>query len=98
MQVQGLPMAPIIEVERVNAGEFRVRVSEGRSETSHAVTVPPEYYQRLAGGKTQPEELIKRSFEFLLERESKESILRRFELPAIARYFPEYEREIKRRL
>jgi hypothetical protein len=98
MQVQGSPMTPSIEVQRVNAGEFRVRVSEGRGETSHLVTLPLDYYQRLAGGKAQPEELVKHSFEFLLEREPKESILARFELPAIARYFPEYEREIQRRL
>jgi hypothetical protein len=87
-----------IEVERLKAGEFRVRVIEGRSETSHVVTLQPEYYQRLSGGKTAPEELLRRSFEFLLEREPKESILARFELPVIARYFPEYEHEIKRRL
>jgi hypothetical protein len=34
----------------------------------------------------------------LLEREPKESILTRFDLSVIGRYFPEYEREIKRRL
>jgi hypothetical protein len=33
-----------------------------------------------------------------LEREPKESILRSFELTVISRYFPEYEREIARRL
>jgi hypothetical protein len=41
---------------------------------------------------------VRRSFEFLLERESKESILSRFDLSLISRYFPEYEQEIKRRL
>jgi hypothetical protein len=34
----------------------------------------------------------------LLEREPKESILNRFDLSVISRYFPEYEREIKKRL
>jgi hypothetical protein len=87
-----------IEVEKLQGDEFRVRVIEGRSETSHVVTLRPEFHQQLSGGKAAPEELLKRSFEFLLEREAKESILARFELPVIARYFPEYEREIKRRL
>lgn len=91
-------MTASIRVEKLKAGEFRVRVIEGRSETSHVVTLQPEYHQRLADGTAAPEELLKRSFEFLLEREPKESILARFELPAIARYFPEYEHEIKRRL
>jgi hypothetical protein len=55
-------------------------------------------YARLAGEKIEPEELVRRSFEFLLEREPKESILSRFDLSVINRYFPEYEREIKRSL
>ena len=36
------------------------------------------------------------SFRFLLARESKELILRTFDLPVIGRYFPEYERDIAR--
>jgi hypothetical protein len=91
-------MAARIEVEKVKAGEYRVRVIEGRSETAHIVTLQPGDHQRLTGGRARPEELLKRSFEFLLEREPKELILARFELPIIARYFPEYEREIQRRL
>ena len=91
-------MATSIEVQRLKHGEYRVRVVEGRSETSHLVTLQSGDHQRLTGGNVQPEELLKRSFEFLLEREPKESILARFDLPVIARYFPEYEREMQRRL
>jgi hypothetical protein len=91
-------MAARIEVEKLGDEEFLVRVSEGSSETKHHVTLKPRDFQKLAGGKVSPEELIRKSFEFLLERESKESILSRFDLPLIGRYFPEYEREIKRRM
>jgi hypothetical protein len=91
-------MAATIEVVRLSGNQFRVRVIEGRSESSHTVTLEPDDHQRLAGGKAEPEELVRRSFEFLLEREPKESILARFELPVIARYFPEFESEIRRRL
>jgi len=87
-----------IAVEKIDTSRFRVRVSEGGSETSHEVTVSPVYHAKLAGDKIQPEELVRRSIEFLLERESKDSILARFDLSVISRYFPEYEREIKRRL
>ncbi|MFP4384841.1 MAG: hypothetical protein ACLFST_05240 [Spirochaetia bacterium] len=45
-------------------------------------------------GHTAKVDLIKKSFEFLLKRESKESILSSFDLPTIQRYFPEYERTI----
>ena len=91
-------MAAKIEVEKIDKSKFRVRVIESGSETTHDVTVNPDDYKRLADGKIEPEELVRRSFEFLLERESKESILSRFDLLLISRYFPEYEQEIKRRL
>jgi hypothetical protein len=91
-------MAARIEVETVRDGEFRVRVIDADSESSHQVTLSAEHYNRLTRGKIEPQELVKRSFQFLLEREPKESILGQFDLQVIARYFPEYEREIKRRL
>ena len=77
---------------------FRVTVRERGSQTSHRVTLQEVDYQRLSGGKTSPEALVTESFRFLLERESKESILGSFDLTLIGRYFPEYEREISERL
>ena len=91
-------MAAKIEVEKIDQYKFRVRITEGGSETTHDVTVSPNDYARLTNGKVESEELVRRSFEFLLEREPKGSILTRFDLSVISRYFPEYEREIKRRL
>ena len=85
----------MIEVKRKNEQEFIVIVNEGGIKTGHAVILDDDYYQKLTGGKITKEELIKKSFAFLLERESKESILSRFDLKVIKRYFPEYEKEIK---
>ncbi|TAK02675.1 MAG: hypothetical protein EPO36_01550 [Chloroflexota bacterium] len=65
------------------------------SRTSHDVSVSREDVARLSPGATDPTDLVRRSFEFLLAREPKESILRTFELPAIGRYFPEYESTIR---
>jgi len=87
-----------IQIEKLREGEFRVTIEEGGSRTTHQVTLTHDYYQRLTGGAVSQEELVRRSFEFLLEHEPKESILGRFDLPVIARYFPEYEREIPKRL
>ena len=90
-----------IEVQATDQGETyecQVTVSERGSETRHKVTVRETDYERLAGGKANPEELVTESFRFLLEREPKESILRSFDLTVIGRYFPEYEREITKRL
>lgn len=77
---------------------FAVTVSEGGSQTSHRVTLTRAAYGRLAGEVCTPEELVRKSFEFLLEREAKESILGEFDLTVISRYFPEYEREITERI
>jgi len=87
-----------IKVEKLSDEEFQVRVTEGNSSTSHHVTLKRVDYDRIAAGKIGPGELIHRSFEFLLENEPKESILARFDLTAIGRYFPNFEREIQHRL
>jgi len=73
---------------------FSVVVSEDSDETTHTVLLDNEYYELLTDGSVSQEELITKSFEFLLEREPKESILSEFDLSIISRYFPEYEKTI----
>ncbi len=85
-----------IRIENLEQGKFRVTIVEGGSTSSHVVTLKPEYCQKLTGGKITAEELLRRSFEFLLEREPKESILTEFELPVIGRYFPDYEAAMRK--
>ncbi|MBN1486969.1 MAG: hypothetical protein JW981_04955 [Anaerolineae bacterium] len=75
-----------------------VTVREGYSSTQHRVTLKKADYKRLTHTKVPPETLVKASFEFLLEREPKESILRSFDLTVIGRYFPKYAQEIVKRL
>jgi len=65
------------------------------SSSRHEVTVTRAVLDRLAPGSEDPVDLVRRSFVFLLAREPKESILRTFDLQAIGRYFPEYERGIR---
>ena len=88
-------MAVLISVESSGGDVYRVVVTQGHSTTSHEVTVTAEDVARYAPGST-PERLLEASFEFLLERESASSILSRFALPVIERYFPEYPRVIGR--
>jgi hypothetical protein len=72
---------------------YDVTVEDERSSTTHEVTVWPSDIDRYAPGAV-PEDLIEASFAFLLEREPKEAILSRFELPIIERYFPDYRTQI----
>ena len=85
----------MIEVKKKNEHEFSVTIKERTSKTEHIVRLDEEYFQNLTNRKITKEELIKRSFEFLLKRESKESILSEFNLSIIKNYFPEYEEKIK---
>ena len=75
--------------------EFAVEVRDGRGSSRHTVTLDPALLARLIGGrKVSGERFVEAVFEFLLERESKESILSRFDVSVVSRYFPEFEEEI----
>ena len=62
--------------------------------TEHEVRVTRADLERLDPGATDPTDLVRRAFEFLLDREPNTSILRAFNLPAISSYFPEFEAEV----
>jgi hypothetical protein len=82
-----------IHIVEIDSGTYQVTVA-AQSTTTHTVTVQADYAQKLTNGQLSHTELLKKSFEFLLQRESNTSILRNFDLSDISRYFPEYEREI----
>ena len=84
-----------INVREINKNSFVVTVT-AQSTTSHEVNVDPVYVQKLTSGKIPTAELVKKSFEFLLERESNNSILRQFDLSVINQYLPEYEQKISK--
>lgn len=74
-----------------------VDVDDG-SKTRHVVVVTQQDLRRWSEGtgRKDAEDLVARSFEFLLEREPATSILRRFDLSDIRRYFPEYDQRFGR--
>jgi hypothetical protein len=91
----------MIEVRRTGGGdplEFEVVVREGRGETRHHVTMARETWEQLTADKHTPERCVEAAFGFLLDREPKESILGRFDVTVISRYFPEFEQELPRYL
>jgi hypothetical protein len=86
----------VIEVRRLVGAEsleFEAIVRDANGETRHRVTMAHQTYERLTGGRSSPEHCVEAAFEFLLAREPKESILPRFDLSVISRYFPEFERQ-----
>jgi hypothetical protein len=81
-----------------SAGEhdFDVEIDDGGRRTTHHVSVPEQLVEQFRVHDV--ERLVRISFDFLLEREPASSILRRFSLSDISRYFPEYGEELSRRL
>jgi Holliday junction resolvase-like predicted endonuclease len=85
-----------IDARMIEAGDplvFEVKVREGASETQHRVTLSRNDFERLSD-EADAERLINAAFRFLLDREAKESILARFDVSVISRYFPEFERKL----
>jgi hypothetical protein len=74
-----------------------VVVGDDANATTHVVAVDTAELERLAGHDPEPRRLVRDSFEFLLAREPRESILRSFNLSRIGHYFPEWEAEIRQR-
>lgn len=77
----------------VSRFDVRLRDQDGSS-TEHVVTVSRAEWERFGNAFRTPEELVEASLRFLLDRETKEQILRSFGLGQIGQYFPSYEREI----
>ena len=88
------------EVEVQTTGEdeqrfsFDVSVTEAGSTSRHQVTLARDDYVEQGDRWSSPDEYVRRCFEFLLEREPKESILARFDIRDIGTYFPEFKRGI----
>lgn len=70
---------------------FEVEIEKDGKNTKHEVTLDKDFYKQKVGESVTPSELVEKSFEFLLKRESAEAILREFNLEVISDYFPEFE-------
>jgi hypothetical protein len=84
--------------QAVGGWSCTVTVGDDPAASTHEVRVASDVLARLAPADLEPTRLVHASFEFLLEREPRESILRAFEMPLIGRYFPEWEAEVGGRL
>ena len=85
----------MIKISKIDEQVFEVTLTK-KTTTIHRVKLSTKVYKSLSDSKISEIELIKKSFEFLLERESNESILREFNLETIETYFPEYPLFIKK--
>jgi hypothetical protein len=88
----------VIEVKSVDGGDpmiFDVTVRDESGSTRHTVTMAQATYRKLTGGKVPAARCVQAAFEYLLERESKNSILTNFDITLIPAYFPTFGSEFK---
>lgn len=82
-----------VTISHAGDDRFTVTIDERGSASRHEVTATATQVDRIAAGR-DPADLVEASIRFLLDRESKESIMTRFDLDTISRFFPEYETTI----
>ena len=80
-----------VTVAHAGGDAYEVRVGD---RTRHTVTAPAAALQRVRRDGESAESAVERVMQFLLHREPPESILARFTLDDVARYFPEFWSEM----
>ena len=78
-----------ISITSKDQDTFSVTVT-GSSTTTYIVTISGQIHSKLTSGKISKVTLLKKSFEFLLQREPNTSILAKFNLEVISQYFSDY--------
>ncbi len=76
-------------IAELSKDKFEITVNADQL-TKHVVSVTDQMLLNLTNNKISKEELLNFSFNFLLEREPNTSILSKFDIVVISKYFPEY--------
>ena len=84
-----------ILIKKLTDDVFQVTVADSMT-TTHEVTVTDQSLTDLTENKMTKTQLLKFSFNFLLDREPNTSILSSFDINVISKYFSDYKVEVKR--
>ena len=84
-----------LSIKKLSDDVFTVTVAE-TSTTTHTVTVTDQSLNDLTDNNVTKTQLLKFSFNFLLDREPNTSILSSFDINVISRYFSDYKDEVRR--
>ena len=82
-------------IKKLSDDVFKVTVAE-TSTTTHTVTVTDQSLNDLTDNNVMKTQLLKFSFNFLLDREPNTTILSSFDINVISRYFSDYKDEVRR--
>ena len=81
-------------ITELSKDKFEITVNADQI-TKHVVSVTDQMLLNLTNNKISKEELLNFSFNFLLEREPNTSILSKFDIIVISKYFPEYTNKVR---
>ena len=84
-----------VSIKKRTDDVFQVTVADSMT-TTHEVTVNDQSLTDLTDDKVTKEQLLEFSFNFLLDREPNTSILSKFDINVISKYFSDYRYEVKR--
>jgi len=84
-----------VSIKKRTDDVFQVTVADSIT-TTHEVTVNDQSLTDLTEDKVTKEQLLEFSFNFLLDREPNTSILSKFDINVISKYFSDYRDEVKR--
>ena len=84
-----------VSIKKRTDDVFQVTVADSIT-TTHEVTVNDQSLTDLTDDKVTKEQLLEFSFNFLLDREPNTSILSKFDINVISKYFSDYRDEVRR--
>ena len=84
-----------VSIKKRTDDVFQVTVADSMT-TTHEVTVTDQSLTDLTENKMTKTQLLKFSFNFLLDREPNTSILSSFDINVISKYFSDYRVEVRR--
>ena len=84
-----------VSIKKRTDDVFQVTVADSMT-TTHEVTVNDQSLTDLTDHKVTKEQLLEFSFNFLLDREPNTSILSKFDINVISKYFSNYKDEVRR--
>ena len=84
-----------LSIKKLSDDVFTVTVAEA-STTTHTVTVTDQSLNDLTDNNVTKTQLLKFSFNFLLDKEPNTSILSSFDINVISGYFSDYKDEVRR--
>ena len=84
-----------LSIKKLSDDVFTVTVAE-TSTTTHTVTVTDQSLNDLTDNNVTKTQLLKFSFNFLLDKEPNTSILSSFDINVISGYFSDYKDEVRR--